>query len=132
MYPYIMQSLAAERARDMRKQAAAARRVRMARRDRRGPARSRDGASMTRTGRRQRGWRQLALVVRQLGRRIAAVVAECQYAQRRAAVLYASPDKYLPNPGRAPETYQEFLFRTSGPLMHETAAASRSTAPAVR
>ena len=41
MYPYIMQSLAAERARDMRKQAAAARRVRMARRDRRGPARSR-------------------------------------------------------------------------------------------
>jgi hypothetical protein len=32
----------------------------------------------------------------------------------------------------APETYQEFLFRTSGPLVHELAAARRSAGRAVR
>jgi hypothetical protein len=37
MYPYIAQNLAAERARDLREQAAAARRASEARRARRGP-----------------------------------------------------------------------------------------------
>jgi hypothetical protein len=76
--------------------------------------------------------RRIELGLRQLGRRIAAVVAECSYAQRRLAVLQGSPDRYLPDPGRAAETYQEFLFRTSGPLTHELAAARRSAGRAVR
>lgn len=92
-----------------------------------------DGAFMTRTGRRQRSVRRrIELGLRQLGRRVAGVVAECNYAQRRMAVLRASPDRYLPEPGRAPQTYQEFLFRTSGPLAHELAAVDRSGRCAVR
>ncbi len=102
---------------------------------------------MTRTGQPQRPWqlrivlgvRRIALGVRlivlggwQLARRIAGVVAECSYAQRRLAALRGSPDRYLPDPDRAPETYQEFLFRTSGPLVHELAAARRSAGRAVR
>lgn len=65
--------------------------------------------------------------VRQLAVRIAAVVAECHRAQRRMAALTASPDRYLTDAGLVPGTYQEFLFRTSGPLAHEPAAARRLT-----
>jgi len=64
-------------------------------------------------------------VLRELGRRLAAVLAECNYAQRRVAMLRTSPDSYLPAPWRAPDTYAEFLFRTSGSLEHEPAAAAR-------
>jgi hypothetical protein len=78
------------------------------------------------------GLRRMAPGLRQFGRRVAAVVAECSYAQRRIAALRISPDRYLPDPGGAPETYQEFLFRTSGPLVHELAAARRSAGRAVR
>jgi hypothetical protein len=66
-------------------------------------------------------------VLRALGRRFRNVVAECNYAQRRAAVLQASPDAYLFQPGQAPDTYEAFLFRTSGPLVHEPSAAQRSS-----
>jgi hypothetical protein len=76
--------------------------------------------------------RWLALAVRRLARRIADVLAECRYSQRRVEVLRASPDRYLLDPGRAPQTYREFLFRTSGPLVREPAAASRSRGHAVR
>lgn len=82
--------------------------------------------------RRALGLRRFALGLRRFGRRVAAVVAECSYAQRRIAALHISPDRYLPDPGGAPETYQEFLFRTSGPLVHELAAARRSAGRAVR
>jgi hypothetical protein len=64
-------------------------------------------------------------------RRVAAVIAECNDAQRRLAQLRASPDRYMARPDLAPDTYQEFLFRTSGPLAHEPAAARRSFGPAV-
>lgn len=66
-------------------------------------------------------------VLRTLGRRVASIVAECNYAQHRAAVLQASPDSYLLKPGEAPDTYEMFLFRTSGPLTHEPSAAQRSS-----
>ena len=65
--------------------------------------------------------------LRTLGRRLASIVAECNYAQRRLAVLQASPDRYLFQPGAAPDTYEAFLFRTSGPLVHEPSAAQRSS-----
>jgi hypothetical protein len=70
--------------------------------------------------------------LRRLARRIAAAVAECNDAQRRMAVLQTSPDRYLAAPDHAPRTYPEFLFRTSGPLRHEPAAAWRSAGHAVR
>ncbi len=67
-----------------------------------------------------------------LARRVAAVLAECHYAQRRMSVLATSPDRYLPEPAHAPDTYAEFLFRTSGALRHEPAASWRSAGHAVR
>ncbi len=70
-------------------------------------------------------------VLRVISRRVAAVIAECNYAQRRLAVLRASPGRYLTRPDLAPDTYQEFLFRTSGPLAHEPSAARRSLGHAI-
>jgi hypothetical protein len=66
-------------------------------------------------------------VMRTLWRRLANVVAECNSAQRRMAILQASPDRYLSQPGEAPDTYAAFLFRTSGPLTHEPSAAQRAS-----
>jgi hypothetical protein len=60
-------------------------------------------------------------------RRAAALIAECSEAQRRSTVLALAPDAQLTHPDRAPETYAEFLFRTSGPLLHEPAARDRAT-----
>jgi len=65
-------------------------------------------------------------ILRTLARRVGAIVAECNYAQRRAAELQACPDRYLLAPDEGPDTYQEFLFRTSGRLLHEPSAADRS------
>ena len=66
-------------------------------------------------------------VLRTLGRRLADIVAECNYAQRRLAMLKASPDYYLFNASQAPDTYAAFLYRASGPLAHEPSAAQRSS-----
>lgn len=60
-----------------------------------------------------------------LFRRIADVVAECRYAQNRMAALRTAPDRLVPHPDQAPEDYAEFLFRTSGVLLHEPSARSR-------
>jgi hypothetical protein len=61
-----------------------------------------------------------------LGQRIAAIIAECNYAQRRSTVLRMSPDAYLEGRDKAPAEYTEFLFRTSGALLHEPAASRRA------
>jgi hypothetical protein len=66
-------------------------------------------------------------VLRALGRRLVDIVAECNYAQRRVAILQGSPDRYLYQPSQAPDDYAAFLFRTSGPLAHEPSAAQRSS-----
>jgi hypothetical protein len=60
-----------------------------------------------------------------LGRRIAAIVAECRDAQRRMTMLAMAPDRYAPRPDTAPDTYAEFMFRTSGALLHEPPAGAR-------
>ena len=60
------------------------------------------------------------------GRRIADIVAECNYAQRRLLALRTNPDAYGADRNKAPETYAEFLFRTSSALLHEPAASGRS------
>ena len=64
--------------------------------------------------------------IRGLARRICAVIAECNYAQRRMLELRTAPDRYLFEPDAAPATYAEFLYRTSGVLRHEPSARSRA------
>ena len=61
-----------------------------------------------------------------IAKRIANVVAECDYAQRRSFAIMTNPDSYLTNRDQAPDTYAEFLFRTSGGLLHEPASAQRA------
>ena len=66
---------------------------------------------------------------RQLGRmagRVAAVIAEMNEAQRRMMTLRASLDRYPLQPDEPPDTYDEFLARTSGPLLHEPPASRRT------
>lgn len=65
-------------------------------------------------------------------RRLVSVLAEIRYAQRRVAVLAAAPDRHLPNSHRAPSTYAEFLYRASGPLLHEPSASRRARGQFVR
>ena len=66
------------------------------------------------------------MALARFGRRIASIVAECNYAQRRMFAIMTAPDRYLPDGNKAPDTYAEFLFRTSGGLLHEPAAARRA------
>jgi hypothetical protein len=61
-----------------------------------------------------------------ISRRIAGVLAECDYAQRRAFDLRTNPDAYIVNRDEAPDDYAEFLYRTSSSLLHEPAAADRA------
>jgi hypothetical protein len=70
--------------------------------------------------------------MRGLARRIAAVLAECRYAQRRMAVLRTAADKYSSQPDKAPDNYAEFLFRTSGVLLHEPSARARAGRAQIR
>ena len=67
-----------------------------------------------------------------LGQRIAAIIAECNYAQQRAAILRMTPEAHLDDRDKAPADYAEFLFRTSGALLHEPPAARRATGRFVR
>jgi hypothetical protein len=59
---------------------------------------------------------------------VAAVFAECHYAQARLLQLRMNPDRYVIGGGQAPDNYAEFLFRTSGPLRHEPSADKRFAA----
>jgi hypothetical protein len=71
--------------------------------------------------------RRLAGGLRRLARRCAAIVKECQYAQRRMAALSLAADRYVIFADPVPDTYGDFLFRTSGPLRHEPSARDRAT-----
>jgi hypothetical protein len=65
-------------------------------------------------------------------RRVADVVAECNYAQRRLFELRLDPERYALDADRAPDTYSEFLFRTFGPPWLEPAAGERAKGARVR
>jgi hypothetical protein len=67
---------------------------------------------------------------RAIARRLGTVVAECSYAQRRVTELKVTG--HLTDTDRAPDTYQEFLLRTSGLLRHEPPAARRPAGHALR
>jgi hypothetical protein len=71
-------------------------------------------------------------VLRAMARRVAAVFDDYRYAQRRLAQLQTNPNANVFHPGRVPDSYQEFLFQTSGPLTHEPSAAQRSLGRAIR
>ncbi|HEV2242601.1 MAG TPA: hypothetical protein VGR98_16275 [Streptosporangiaceae bacterium] len=71
-------------------------------------------------------------VLRTIARRVAAVIDDCRYAQRRLAQLQANPNAHMLHPGQAPDTYREFLYRTSGPLAHEPSATQRALGRAIR
>ncbi len=60
------------------------------------------------------------------GKRIATVIGEVDYAQRRSFAIMTTPDSYLTDRDHAPDTYADFLFRTSGGLLHEPASAQRA------
>ena len=63
--------------------------------------------------------------VRRVAGKLADAVHEMNEAQRLMLVLRTATDRYAENPGAAPDTYQEFLARTSGALLHEPPARKR-------
>jgi hypothetical protein len=71
-------------------------------------------------------------VLRTMARRVAAVFDDYRYANRRLAQLQTNPSANVLHPGQAPDTYREFLFRTSGQLAHEPSANQRSLGRAIR
>jgi hypothetical protein len=68
---------------------------------------------------------QLAGAVRKAVRSMADVIEECNYAQRRMLQVRTNPERYVIHSDQAPDTFAEFLFRTSGLLIHEPAADKR-------
>ncbi len=76
--------------------------------------------------------RQIMARLAWFGRRVADIVAECNYAQRRATILMMNPDAYLADRDKAPGDYAEFLFRTSGALLREPTAGRRAGGQLVR
>ena len=63
--------------------------------------------------------------LRRAAGKLAGAVHEMHEAQRLMLVLHNAADRHIPNPNVAPDTYAEFLVRTSGPLLHEPSARKR-------
>jgi hypothetical protein len=63
--------------------------------------------------------------VRRVAGKLADAVHEMNEAQRLMLVLRTATDRYAVTPGTAPDTYDEFLARTSGVLLHEPPARKR-------
>ena len=69
---------------------------------------------------------RLSLRMRGLARKVAAIIRECNDAQRRMAAINSAPDRFITGSSTtAPDTYAEFLFRTSGRLLAEPPAGGR-------
>jgi hypothetical protein len=64
--------------------------------------------------------------VRRVAGKVADAVREAHEAQRLMLVLRTAADRYVENPDAAPDTYHEFLARTSGVLLHEPSARKRT------
>jgi len=63
--------------------------------------------------------------VRRVAGKLADAVREMNEAQRLTLALRTATDRYIENPGAAPDTYDQFLARTSGVLLHEPSARRR-------
>jgi hypothetical protein len=66
--------------------------------------------------------------IRRIVQGIANVIAEHREAQRRLVSVRMSPDRYVFAARHAPDSYEEFLFRTAGALPHEPSARARAGA----
>jgi hypothetical protein len=64
--------------------------------------------------------------VRRAAGKLAGAVREMHEAWRLGLVLQTAMDRYVANPDAAPDTYDEFLVRTSGVLLHEPSARKRA------
>jgi hypothetical protein len=60
-----------------------------------------------------------------VARRISRIISECNEAQRHLTIRRMALDSHLSRPDVAPETYAEFLARTSSPLLKEPTARQR-------
>jgi hypothetical protein len=130
-HPKLMQDLAADRTAELRREAAKARRA---------TAANTVAGSLPRLsalplfrpgGAGDAGYmnliNHLPSGLRRVARKIASVVAECNWAQRRLGELRMDPEGYVLSPDNtAPDTYADFLLRTSGTLRHEPTARERS------
>ena len=64
--------------------------------------------------------------VRQITRRLLALLSDWAYAQRKLAELRLAPEQYVLKTNLPPRDYAEFLYRTSGVLRHEPPARART------
>jgi hypothetical protein len=64
--------------------------------------------------------------IKRIVRKFIAAIVEMHEAQRWAFALRLAPERQVFAPERAPNTYADFLFRTSGPLPHEPSARNRA------
>jgi hypothetical protein len=75
---------------------------------------------------RHQGRPEMMTTVRRVVSKLADAVREMNEAQRLMLALRLAPDRYVENPHAAPDTYGEFLARTSGALLHEPPARKRN------
>ncbi len=64
--------------------------------------------------------------VRRVAGKLADTVREMNEAQRLMLVMRTATDRYVERSQAAPDTYDEFLIRTSGVLLHEAPARKRT------
>ena len=64
--------------------------------------------------------------VRRVAGKLADTVREMNEAQRLMLVMRTATDRYVERSQAAPDTYDEFLIRTSGVLLHEPPARKRT------
>jgi len=64
--------------------------------------------------------------IRRAARAVADVVRECNYATSRLRELQLFPDVRTAGGDCAPDTYADFLWRSSVPLWHEPSARRRA------
>ncbi|MGH3281338.1 MAG: hypothetical protein ACRDNW_19685 [Trebonia sp.] len=68
----------------------------------------------------------MMMAVRRAVGRLADAVHEMNEADRLMLALQTAMDQYAENPDAAPDTYDEFLIRTSGALLREPSARKRT------
>lgn len=76
-----------------------------------------------------RAFRPAARSLRNAAQALAAAIEECNYARARLTQLQFSPDRHVNDPDEPPASYSEFLFRSSGSLIHEPPARKRFVSP---
>ena len=64
--------------------------------------------------------------VRRVAGQLVGIVREMNEAQRLVLVMRTGTEQYAENPGAGPDTYEEFLARTAGTLLHEPSARKRA------